>query len=175
MKDQKAAANPCDSTATLPQEISCLAIHTIPGTDKIIIAAGLWTTQELVLLSTTSTASELSIISTFSLNTSFLVRSALITTFKDNATVLFVGIGDGTLITYALQSSTEGVTLSEDSRKTATLGTKPIVMAAFTVNEDVSIFVSSDRPTVVSRTNGRMNFASVALSVSLSIVEKDGS
>jgi DNA damage-binding protein 1 len=92
-----------------------------------------------------------------------LVRSVLAATFADGVTNLFIGLGDGTLISYVLDGESSIVGMS---RKSVSLGKRPITLARFKTAGDVSVFASTNRPTIVSRRSDRLNYLSVNLKVS---------
>lgn len=149
------------ASAQLPNEISCAATHTFPSGRKIA-AVCTWASHELILLS----LPDLQIITSLALDTAFLPRSIVTSTFNDNIAHLFIGLGDGTLVTFVLDEN-EQTLLRPDSKKAVTLGQRPISMAPFVTEEGaISVLVCSDRPTVVSRTSGRLSYASVNMRVS---------
>lgn len=149
----------------MPHEVACLTIHSVAATGQKVLAVGLWSDHSVVLLALPS----LEVLSTTALNTPYLLRSILAVTFSDSSFFLFIGLGDGTLVSYQLDTSADEskVTLREETRKSVTLGTRPIVMGSFTTEQGPSLFVSSDRPTVVSRSRSRFDYAAVNARVSI--------
>lgn len=145
-------------TAQLSNEIACLDVSTIGS--HSVLSVGLWTSQTVSLFSLPSLAP----LSTQILTTDFLIRSVLLTTFFDGTHQLFIGLGDGTLTSFVVNDASEIV---ESTRKTVTLGSRPIVMCAFDTKNGRNVFVSSDRPTVISRKGDKLVYSSVNLKVSV--------
>jgi hypothetical protein len=145
--------------AQLPNDISCITIHSFASGRKVA-AVCTWASHELLLY----TLPDLALISTTSLATNFLPRSILAQIFADGVVHLFIGLGDGTLVNFLLAD--DEAVLRPDSKKIVTLGQRPISMTPFKTEEGVtSVLVCSDRPTVVSRTSGRLAYASVNMRV----------
>lgn len=140
-------------------EVACIDVASVGS--QAVAAVGLWTSQTVHLVALPT----LAILSTQILDTTYLIRSVLLTTFADGATYLFAGLGDGALTSFVVDKETSKVV--ESTSKTVTLGTRPIVMCAFEAKGAVSVFVSSDRPTVISRAAGKLVYSSVNLKVSL--------
>lgn len=93
-----------------------------------------------------------------------MIRSVLVATFVDKSIHLFVGLGDGTLTSFIITHG-ESLEILESSKKTVTLGSRPLVMCAFDSKGATNVFVSSDRPTVISRSGGKLVYSSVNLKV----------
>lgn len=140
----------------MPNEIAALSASTI-GSEAVVIV-GLWTSQTVHVLRLSS----LEPLATVDIPSTYLIRSVLLVTFQDNVTHLFVGLGDGTLISYAFGPNG---TVRQDSRKTVVLGREPLFMVSLDSAQGPSVFVSSDRPTIVSRDNDRLKYSTVSLKV----------
>jgi DNA damage-binding protein 1 len=124
------------------------------------VAVGLWTTHVVVIFSLPM----LGHLSTMELTTPYLIRSVKLTRLG-GVSQLFVGLGDGTLVEYAVNESTG--TPDPDTRRNITLGTRPIGMSTFLgVEGDECVLVTSDRPTVITHSatsgkTGRLTYAGV--------------
>lgn len=144
----------------LANEIACLHIASL--SNRLVASVGLWTSQTILLIS----VPDLKTFATQTLDSTYLIRSVLVTTFDDKVVHLFAGLGDGSLSSFVLGLEGGNISFVKDSIKTVTLGTRPIVMSEFVAaNSLVSVFVSSDRPTVISRVNGKLLYSSVNLKV----------
>lgn len=97
------------------------------------------------------------------IDTEYLIRSVLVATFADGVTHLFAGMGDGSVASYVLDVASWAV--EESSKKTLSLGSTPVSLRLFTTKGAVNIFVSSDRPTIISRSGERLVYSSVNLKV----------
>ncbi|KAI5474794.1 DNA damage-binding protein 1 [Pseudohyphozyma bogoriensis] len=144
-------------SSQLPNEVASLYACTISSTPILVV--GLWTSQTVLLLSLPS----LRTISFVTLDSTFLIRSVLITTFADGVSQLFVGLGDGSLSSFVVERSGEGFRVDEASKKEVTLGSLPIAFREFVAAGVVSVLVMSDRPTIVSREGDRLKYSSVNL------------
>lgn len=160
------------SSSQLSNEIACLSIAHSHLSPDPLLSVGLWTSQTVLLFSLPT----LSPLLTQIIDTEYLIRSIVVVDLGDDATYLFAGLGDGRLTSYVIGQSEDGFAVEKNSKKTVVLGTRPIVMAVFEAEEggSKSIFVSSDRPTVVSRKSDRLVYSSVNLKVSsLAVPELD--
>lgn len=149
----------CTRSCDTAQEVSALTLHKMPN-GKAIGAAGLWSSHDLMVMEVPS----LNPISKISAASSFVIRSTLACNFRPDAISLFVGIGDGSLLSFNLDLDSGAV--DESSAKSVTLGTRPIVMSPYTSKSGPSILVSSDRPTLISKSGTRTNYSPVNLRVS---------
>jgi hypothetical protein len=150
----------------LSNEIACLAIATTNLSTSPILSIGLWTSQSLLLFSLPS----LALLLTQVVDSEYLIRSTLLVEFADDAIYLFAGLGDGSLTNYLVSKADDGInlTIENNSNKAVVLGTRPIVMCVFEAEDGAkSVFVSSDRPTVVSAKGDRLIYSSVNLKVAL--------
>lgn len=73
---------------------------------------------------------------------------------------LFVGLGDGHVVSFPLDISTESAVVLGTPKKVA-LGTQPIGLACFRNNGMVCVFVASDRPAVIYCSGGKLLYANV--------------
>jgi DNA damage-binding protein 1 len=127
---------------------------TSPQTTSDLVLIGLWNDNTLRLLTLPALDSPL----TITLETQ--ARSVIMATLEGKD-VLMVGLGDGSLVSYELDSDL----LTTSNRKKVSLGTQPITLSMF--NSAVGsqcVFAASDRPTVVYSSNGKVCFANVNLS-----------
>lgn len=72
---------------------------------------------------------------------------------------LMVGLGDGTLITYAIDFASGLPTLG--SKRKVVMGTHPITLSLFSNAGAPCVFASCDRPTVVHARSGKLIFSVV--------------
>jgi DNA damage-binding protein 1 len=147
----------CTRSRQLDNEIACLDLFRLNGHPVAVIA--LWTLNSVLLVSLPT----LSTLATQAFNTTYLIRSVLLATFSDGVTQLFAGLGDGSLTSFIVDAATS--TIAVGSEKTVTLGTKPILMCSFAPKGVTNVFVSSDRPTIISRSGDRLVYSSVNLKV----------
>lgn len=73
---------------------------------------------------------------------------------------LFVGLGDGQVVSFPLELSVGSRLVLGTSKKIA-LGTQPIGLACFRNNGMVCVFVASDRPAVIYCSGGKLLYANV--------------
>ena len=107
-------------------EIACLDCTPMGDeTSSSVCAVGLWS-MEIVLASMT----DLSVIAKESTGEDIIPRSTLLCSFED-IPYLLVGLGDGQLITYVLDTNTGALS----ARKKLSLGTKPITLQTFRARE----------------------------------------
>lgn len=133
----------------------------------MIALVGLWSSHALVVFD----AATLTTLHSVDVSSSTLLRSVLPISYEDGSTVVYIGLGDGVLISIPLEFSGENsVLLREEAKKSITLGSRPITLASFisklegdadTSQDQQNLFVSSDQPTVISRNKGRLNYASM--------------
>ncbi|ORY81221.1 CPSF A subunit region-domain-containing protein [Leucosporidium creatinivorum] len=142
-------------TTQLDNEIACLDIAELGS--QLVATVALWTLNTILLISLPT----LSTIASQILTTTYLIRSVLLVTFPDGISTLFAGLGDGSLSSFAVDA--KDCNIAQGSEKTVTLGTKPLVMSTFKQKGAINVFVSSDRPTVISRANDRLVYSSVNL------------
>lgn len=73
---------------------------------------------------------------------------------------LFVGLGDGHVVSFPLEVTAESGLVLGTPKKVA-LGTQPVGLACFRNNGMVCVFVASDRPAVVYCSGGKLLYANV--------------
>ncbi|GMI46059.1 hypothetical protein TrCOL_g13602 [Triparma columacea] len=168
------------SSATLPQEVSCIDLTPIDGDDEDqpsdamtdspsskraaspakIAVAGLWNDNTVRVLSLES--ANLAVRLTVNLGGDTQARSVM-TARMEGKTMLLIGLGDGQLITHELllpDNADDPVTTA--NRKKVSLGTQPIGLATFSSgNRATCVFASSDRPTVVYSSSKKISFSNV--------------
>ena len=86
-------------------------------------------------------------------------RSVIMATIAD-AHYLFVGLGDGHVVSFPLEMSADSG-LALGMPKKVALGTQPIGLACFRNNGMVCVFVASDRPAVIYCSGGKLLYANV--------------
>lgn len=86
-------------------------------------------------------------------------RSVIIATIAD-AHYLFVGLGDGHVVSFPLEEAAESGLVLGMPKKVA-LGTQPVGLACFRNNGMVCVFVASDRPAVIYCSGGKLLYANV--------------
>lgn len=168
----------------LPHDVSCIDLTPISpsggalGSSRAqICAVGLWNPMSVQLLSLPALAPiSPPALAIETLRT--LPRSVLLHTFTSGGgdemagsssgprPYLFVGLGDGTLVSYALDLSASDVQVRD--KKTAALGTRPVRLERFETALGLSaVFASCDRPTVIWAEGERLTYSSVKHRVSL--------
>ncbi|CAM9860641.1 unnamed protein product [Discosporangium mesarthrocarpum] len=133
-----------------------------------LVAVGMWTDMTVRLLALPSMEE----MAKQSLGESTQARSVMMATLGD-VHYLFVGLGDGHVISSPIDLSGGKPALGQ-SKKTA-LGTQPIGLACFRNNGAACVFVSSDRPTVIYSSGGKLLFANVNMSEVNSVCSFDSS
>ena len=150
---------------TLDQQIACMDVTPIGGAKQAAVAAiCMWNDNTLRLYSL-ATLQELS----RELLGDVVARSVLFTQFDSSsvseldpsapATFLMVGLGDGHLVSWEVQSTTGVPVLS--ARKRIALGTSTIELTSFRSRGELHVFVACDRPTVVSNAHGKLRYSNV--------------
>lgn len=141
------------ASAKLAYDVACLDVNT----SLSLVAAGQWTANNVAVLS----LANLSTLATIPTETTYHIRSVLFATFAPSSPpYLFIGLGDGTLLSSAIDPTTGAP--REGTRKTVALGTRPITMTPFTATGGVpSVLINSDRPTIVTHAHDRLQYASV--------------
>lgn len=125
-----------------------------------VAVVALWTLNMLSILS----LPDLAKLSAETLDTAFLIRSVLLVTFSaDDNPTLFAGLGDGSLISFSLDR--QSAAILADTQRTVAVGTQPISLCAYDQNGRTSVFVTCDRPTIVSQSNDRLVYSNVNLEV----------
>lgn len=182
----------------MQNEVACLDISSLDTSDggkAYIASAGLWNEYAVVTMSVPA----LEVTDTIKLDTTFLLRSVLAITLSapaegsssnepgnpsSSGNYLFVGLGDGSLVSYALNGSanpSKPFKVSPESRKTLSLGSRPVTMTRIETGGAVpgggeesvqrqaapAVFVTSDRSTIVNAENGKLSYASVNTKVGL--------
>lgn len=159
----------------LDNEIACLDVAKLVdanGNEHFLAAAGLWNSYMV----TTFALPDLGELQSVKLETQYLLRSVMLADLsgatETSVPYLLVGLGDGSVISYALGASTDSsYQLELGSKKTVALGSRPITMSRIRTAGSVesgipaaqAIFILSDRSTIVSLENGKLAFASINL------------
>lgn len=86
-------------------------------------------------------------------------RSVVMATIADMH-YLFVGLGDGHVVSFPLEVTAESGLILGSPKKVA-LGTQPVGLACFRNNGMVCVFVASDRPAVIYCSGGKLLYAKV--------------
>ncbi|KAF9365058.1 DNA damage-binding protein 1a [Mortierella sp. NVP85] len=147
---------------TFDTEIACVDVTSIDATNphvSQVCAIGLWTDIKVILVRLPT----LEIISSYSLLGEILPRSLLLSRFE-GVPYLLVGLGDGQLLTFALEASLS----TFPTPKRISLGTQPITLRPITSNNEVGgasshVFACSDRPTVIYSSNRKLLYSNVNL------------
>eukprot|EP01080_Neovahlkampfia_damariscottae_P007699 gene7699-12165_t len=143
-----------EKSIKLDTEISCLDIHPLKNENKTnLLAIGLWNDFTIRLFDLDS----LKEIGNYKLDIEVLPRSLLFITF-DKIDYLFCGLGEGSLISYKINSSNE-----LHAKKKVNIGTKPITLHPFYLGENLNVFACSDRPSVIYSNNEKLLFSNVNL------------
>lgn len=135
-------------------EASCLDISSLTEKRSKLCAVGLWKDISVRIMS----LPDFKLLHTEKLGGEIIARSTLMAHF-DHTSYLFTAIGDGSLLSYIL--NTETGTLSE--KKKVVLGTHPTFLKMFKTNSSSNIFACSDRPAVIYSSNNKLIFSNVNL------------
>lgn len=170
------------SRLSLDEEVSCIDLDSFTSTVEIgskmdvdkdslkqrqqtqpsrFAAVGLWDdlTVRIVALPSLVQVCEVQ------LGTDTQARSLALTAFHANQPMLFVGLGDGHLISYQVNESEGKNRISLTSRKKVMLGTQAISLNTFHSSEgNLCIFAASDRPSVVYSSNGKIAYSNINFS-----------
>ncbi|KPV73328.1 uncharacterized protein RHOBADRAFT_55089 [Rhodotorula graminis WP1] len=149
------------SSTTFQHDIAALALS--PSGQHVVVA--LWTSQEVHLVDLAS--SPLAPCATHRIDSTFLIRSLALTDFSSASspttnggdTTLLAGLGDGTLVSLAVDLASGSFVAS--SSKAVALGKRPLQVTEIVHGDACDVFVASDRPTIVSRSKDRLVYSSV--------------
>ncbi|CEQ42082.1 SPOSA6832_03869, partial [Sporobolomyces salmonicolor] len=152
------------SATTLPNDVASVSIATTDSASFVVV--GLWASQTVHLLSLPSFETCF----TQTLDTTYLIRSVLVTSFADGTSTLFAGLGDGSLTTFAVDLGAKSI--DAGSAKTVVLGKKPLLL--FEHEQDgggggKSVFAVSERLTLVTKPKDRIVYSSVNVEDALAI------
>jgi len=128
-------------------------IKLVKGSSSIV-ALGMWTDNTIRFLSLPECQEVLNI----SLGIKTQARDILLVSLG-GAHYVLIGLGDGTLINYALDFSCGLPTLS--SQRKVVLGTHPISFTCFSNSGQYFVFATCDRPTVIYGKNGKLFYSVV--------------
>lgn len=160
----------------LDQDIACVSMSATNSTDTSnggsamdvdasnaeqpahLLAVGMWTDNTVRLL----TLPGLEEVSRVKLGTETQARDVTIASFTGKD-YIFVGMGDGSLITYLLETTAEESLPQLTNRKKGVLGRHPVSFTSFRSNDELCIFAACDRPTIIYLRNGKLLFANVDL------------
>lgn len=164
--------------AQLEEEVACLDLSPVHDGKSLAAAVGLWNTYSVVVLD----APTLSQAESIEIGTKFLPRSVVTVSMSDShgttSSFLLIGLGDGSLVSYAYQKSGKpGARLDNSTRKAVTLGSRPITLAKFQTagNQEAgvpstqAVLAISDRSTVISLAGSKLAYSSVNTKVSPAI------
>ena len=141
---------------TLPDD-DAYDLH--PQTKSNLLAVCMWTdnTIRLLALPTLQEIANNVISSDAGAESHTQARAVLLVSLRGVSPLLLVGLGDGTLLLYPLDFST-GVPLLPTKRKVI-IGTRPLSFACFSHDNNVCVFISCDRPTVLYTKSGKVLFS----------------
>ncbi|KAG0223154.1 DNA damage-binding protein 1a [Actinomortierella wolfii] len=150
-----------ESRKTFQNEIACIDVSSIGTPDNSSAqfgAIGLWTNIKVILIRLPT----LETISTHDLPGEILPRSLLLTKFEGSP-YLLVGLGDGQLLTFALDAASPALGVP----KRISLGTQPIMLRLISSRSEPTVsshvFACSDRPTVIHSSNRKLIYSNVNL------------
>ncbi|GAA6057980.1 hypothetical protein JCM3770_004597 [Rhodotorula araucariae] len=148
---------------TFPHDIAALALSA-SGSHA---AVALWTSQEVHLVPLPGSASApLASCATYTIASTFLIRSLALTTFSASSTgeaTLFAGLGDGMLVSLGVDL-VHGKFAPAMGAKAVPLGRRPLLLTEISHGAGQrAVFVASDRPTIVSRSKDRLVYSGVNL------------
>ncbi|CAG0908094.1 unnamed protein product [Cyprideis torosa] len=138
----------------LDAEISCISINPLRTQDDTtkMVAVGSWDMDFSLLI-----LPDFKVIASHSMPNQVIPRGILPIVF-DGVQYLLVGLGDGTLLYYVMDTSSGALS----GKKRVTLGTRPLSLKIFRNRGDqASVFVCSDRPSVIHSVNKKLVFSSV--------------
>eukprot|EP00898_Chlorokybus_atmophyticus_P002114 jgi/Chlat1/2903/Chrsp2S04662 len=139
----------------LEYEVSCLDISPLNDDSRASIAAvGMWTDISVRIVELPT----LKLLSQEHLGGEIIPRSVLFCSFE-GVPYLLCALGDGHLFNFVVD--TENGSLND--RKRISLGTQPITLRTFRSKSATHVFASSDRPTVIYSSNGKLLYSSVNL------------
>ncbi|SCV68143.1 BQ2448_264 [Microbotryum intermedium] len=126
---------------------------------RLVAVVALWSTNMVQLIELPT----LAVLSSHTITAGYLVRSLSLATFADGVAHLFVGLGDGSLISFVINP--DDATFDTESQKFARLGTKPVTITQIRDPDatTTSVLVLSDRVTAISRKSDRLSYSSVNL------------
>ncbi|KAF8930905.1 DNA damage-binding protein 1a [Dissophora ornata] len=148
---------------TFENEIACVDVTSIDPANphaSQVCAVGLWTDIRVVLVRLPT----MEIIASHGLPGEILPRSLLLSRFE-GVPYLLVGLGDGQLLTFALDAALSTLPIP----KRISLGTQPIMLRQIsssrggTGGASSHIFACSDRPTVIYSSNRKLLYSNVNL------------
>ncbi|RYH30097.1 hypothetical protein EON65_06255 [archaeon] len=122
---------------------------------ETVIAVGMWTDNTVRLLALPSFDE----VNRTVLGTETQARDILLASFESSH-YLFVGMGDGHLITYNVDFNTGGLPMLSNKRN-GVIGTQPLAFSWFVHNSDLCIFACCDRPTIIYLRNKKILFSLV--------------
>lgn len=159
------------ATRTMPHDVSAVDLSRLDfaGDQQIILATvTLWQSLSVVTLA----APSLDLLEDVALETSFLPRSVVSTTLHvegyDAASYLFVGLGDGSMISYSYRTDTGSqVRIDKSSKRVISLGSRPVSITRIATggseNDGIppmeAVLIASNRCTIASRERGKLAFA----------------
>ncbi|BFZ62534.1 DNA damage-binding protein 1a [Saitoella coloradoensis] len=137
--------------STFPHEIACVDISPEGGP---FCSVGLWTQPSVHLLS----LPELKVVASEELGGQVIPRNTLVTQLADVPNpVLMVSMGDGTLYTYSVDATSGSLS----DRKATNIGTHELRLTRMGYTN--SVFATSDRPTIIYGSRGRIAYSAVNL------------
>jgi DNA damage-binding protein 1 len=122
-----------------------------------LVAVGMWTDNSVRMLELPS----LREVAVVSLGTETQARDILLVSFDGVNSWLLVGLGDGTLLVYVIDTKNCTTSTVVKSRRKVTLGTRPISLSTFANEANLCVFATGDRPTVIHVQKGKLVLSSV--------------
>ncbi|KAF9925024.1 DNA damage-binding protein 1a [Linnemannia zychae] len=158
---------------TFENEIACIDVNPIDSGNRHasqVCAVGLWTDIKVLLVRLPT----MEILTTYDLPGDILPRSLLLSRFE-GVPYLLVGLGDGNLLTFALDANLSSL----PTPKKISLGTQPIMLRQISSaqpddgltgtgvgsssGKSDHVFACSDRPTVIYSSNRKILYSNVNL------------
>ncbi|KAI8360101.1 DNA damage-binding protein 1-like protein [Mortierella sp. GBAus27b] len=150
---------------TFDNEIACIDVTSIDSGNRHasdVCSVGLWTNIKVMLIRLPT----MQILSSHDLPGEILPRSLLLSRFE-GVPYLLVGLGDGQLLTFALDAALSTL----PTPKRISLGTQPILLRPISSSNGANaegassshVFACSDRPTVIYSSNRKLLFSNVNL------------
>lgn len=144
---------------SMEEEVSCIHMNLFENT--VFAAVGLWNDFTVRLLCAREHA--LKQMYKIDLGSDTQARS-LAMAILDTQSMLFVGLGDGQLISYHLHFDDNDGSVNIMNRKKVSLGSQAISLNTFKSSDGKAcIFAASDRPSVVYSSKGKVAYANINL------------
>jgi DNA damage-binding protein 1 len=152
-KENATSSSSSSSSSHMDIEVEMTDHYDHSASISNLLAIGMWTDNTIRLL----TLPTLEEVVRTTLATDTQARDILLASFEEKF-FLFIGMGDGNLISYNIELSNGLPTIT--NRRKGVLGTHPITFTPFySSTNELCIFASCDRPTVIYMRNNKLIFS----------------